>query len=303
MSKISIFVPITKPESRQDPWRESILNFTEFADEVVVVCGDESDLELDLPNKEKIKLVYNKWRSNDYMMYGEQYEKGFNATTGNWCIKCDPDYFFHEDDWDNIRFFLDQADKDYYFMPKKQFILSDRFRVKAVMPIVFRGNLRNKIKFNGGGDYTWPVLDGEELQEKKQIVCKKEYVFISEGLNEKQISSRLPDLKKESDGTMYCLNRRIPVWNYDFTFKERNIISREFLKQSKARIKKTGSDWGQTEDKALEYLISMQLGRLKKGGWEMCNIDDHPKHIQEKIKNIKPSQLGFNLFGRFNELQ
>jgi hypothetical protein len=297
--KLSIFVPITKPEYRQDPWRESILNFTEFADEVVIVCGDESDLKLDFPNPEKIKLVYNKWRSDDYTIYGEQYEKGFNATTGDWVIKCDPDYLFHENDWEDIRYFLEEAKEDYYFMPKKQFILADRFRVKAVMPIVFRGNLRNQIKFIGGGDYTWPQLDGKDLEEKKRIVCKKEYVVISDDLPDYMIQKRLPDIKIEN-GMKFCLNRRIPVWNYDFTFKTNDIVSKEFLKQSKARYKKTGSDWGQTKDKALEYLINMQLGRLSREGWEMCNYDDHPKHIQEKIKNIKPDQLGFNLFSRFD---
>lgn len=292
--KLSIFVPITKPEYRQDPWKESIANFTEFADEVVIVCGDKSDLELDFPNKDKIKLIYNKWRLNDYMMYGEQYDKGFSATTGDWSIRCDPDYLFHENDWEEIRMCLEDTEEDVLFMAKKQYILADRFRVKALMPIVFRGNLRGRVKFDSGGDYTWPRVDGQKVVNKNNDVTKKEYVIVSDNVTDEQIEQRLPG-RKEKDGQMYTMNRRIPVYNYDFTFKDKKTLSREFLKQSKARFKKTGDDWGQTEEEAFNYIINMQKGRLSRG-WEKS--DEHPKHIMDKIKDIKPNQLGYNLFGR-----
>lgn len=295
--RLSIFVPITKPQSRQDPWRESIANFTEFADEVVIVCGDKSDLELDFPNKDKIKLVYNKWRVDDYLMYGEQYKLGFEATTGDWAIKCDIDYMFHEDDWQDIRNCLENSDELVLFMAKKQFILVDRFRVKALMPIVFRGDLRGRIKFDSGGDYTWPRVDGVLVSDKSKAVCKKEFVIISDNVTEEQIKKRLPDVI-EKNGQTYCMNRRICVYNYDMCFKDKETIAREFLKQSKARYKKTGDSWGLTEKEALEYFVRMQKGRLKRG-WE--KTDQHPKHIKDKVKNIKSNQLGYSLFGYFNK--
>jgi hypothetical protein len=299
MNKISIFVPITKPRERQDPWLESISNFTEFADEVVIVCGDKSDLELDFPNKEKIKLIYNEWRHDDYMMYGEQYQKGFEATTSDWAIKADIDYLFHEDDWEDIRNFLEETKEDVLFMPKKQLILVDRYRVKAMMPIVFRGNLRGRVTFDSGGDYTWPRLDGELVKDKDKAICKKEYVIVSDNVTRGQVEERLPDLVRDGD-TTYCFNRRISVWNFDFSFKSEEVIKREFLKQSKARKLKGESDWGQTEEEAFNYLINMQLGRINKGGWSKISVESLPKHIQNKVKNITPNQLGYNLFGRFD---
>lgn len=297
--KLSIFTMITKPEYRQDCWLEALTNFTNFADEVVIVCGDESDLQLNFPNKEKIKLVYNKWRSDDYMIYGEQYQKGFEATEGDWAIKADIDYFFHEDDWEDIRACLEVSDEEVLFMAKKQFVLPTKYRVKALMPIVFNGKLRGRVTFDGGDDYTWPKVDGILVSDKSKAVCRKEYVIIGDNVTEKQIESRLPEVV-EQNGRMMQMNRRISVYNYDMTFKDKKTIAREFLKQSKARFKKTGSDWGQTEKAALEYFINMQLGRLSnRSGWAKC--ESHPKHIQEKINNLKPDQLGYNVFGRYSE--
>jgi len=296
--KLSIFLMITKPEQRGDPWRESIANFTNFADEVVIVCGDKSDLYLNYPNKEKIRLVYNKWRPNDYMMYGEQYKLGFEATTGDYAIRCDVDYFFHEDDWEDIRICLEASDQSVLFMSKKQFVLTDRYRIKAMMPIVFRGNMRGKITFDGGGDYTWPRIDGVMISDKSKAVCRKEYVIIADNVTDKQLRDRLPDAI-ERDGQMVQMNRRISVYNFDMCFKDKKTIAREFLKQSRARFKKTGNDWGQTEEKALDYFMRMQVGRLNAEGW--AKAETHPKHIMEKVKNIKPDQLGYNVFGQYKE--
>lgn len=300
MNKLSIFTMITRPEERQDPWREAIANFTEFADEVIIVCGDKSDLKLDFPNKEKIKLVYNEWRSDDYMIYGEQYRIGFENTTGDYAIKCDIDYFFHEDDWQDIRDFIDKTKEDVLFMPKKQFILVDRYRVKAMMPIVFKGSLKGHVTFDSGGDFTWPRIKGIDVKDKNKAVTKKEYVVISESVSKSQISERLPDVIQEGDQT-FCMNRRIPVYNYDFSFKSKEVITKEFIKQSLARKKKIGNSWGETPEESFNYLIKMQLGRINKGGWEKMQVYKHPKHIQEKVKNIKEDQLGYNIFGNFKD--
>jgi len=296
---LSIFVPITKPEQRQDPWREAIANFTEFADEVVIVCGDESDLKLDFPNKDKIKLVYNKWRVDDYLMYGEQYKLGFENTTGDFCIKADIDYFFHEDDWEDIRTSIEEYDEDVLFIAKKQFILVDRFRVKALMPIVFKGSLRGQVEFNLGGDYTWPQINSKIISDKSKAVCRKQFVMIGDKVTDKMIKKRLPD-KIEKNDQIFTMNRRIPVYNYDMCFKDKETIGREFLKQSLSKFKKTGSHWGLTKKDALDYFVKMQIGRLGQG-FEKMDLEKHPKHIKDKVKNIKENQLGFNLFSGYTD--
>lgn len=294
--KLSIFTQCTRPEERQDPWRESIANFTDFADEVVIVCGDKSDLELDFPNKDKIKLIYNKWDVDDYLMYGKQCKIGFENTTGEYSIRVDLDYFFHEDDWENIRLCLETTDEDCLFMAKKQFILTDRFRIKSLLPMVFKGSLRGKVVFDSGGDLAQPRINGNIVSDKSKSVCRKEHVIISDNVTDEQIKKRLPDVQKEN-GQTFCMNRRICIFNYDMTFKTKLVATNEFLKLSKARYKKNKSDWGQNFEEASKYMINMQKGRLDSEGWADFGIDEHPKHIKERIKNIKPEQFGYNAFG------
>ena len=42
------------------------------------------------------------------------------------------------------------------------------------------------------------------------------------------------------------------------------------------------------------------VGRFNNNdGWQKIRLQDHPKYIQEKIKNITPEQFGYNAFGWF----
>jgi len=143
------------------------------------------------------------------------------------------------------------------------------------------------------------ITDSIKVEDKNKFVSRKEYVVVSDNVTQEQINKRLPDAKTEGNKIVQ-MNRRICFYNYDMCFKDEKTIGREFLKQSKARFKKTGSDWGQTEKEALDYFVKMQIGRLKQG-WSKVKLEEHPKHIQEKVKNIKPDQLGFNLFGEFKK--
>jgi len=40
----------------------------------------------------------------------------------------------------------------------------------------------------------------------------------------------------------------------------------------------------------------MQTRRFKDKSWKKIEIKDHPKYIQERIKNIKSSQFGYSGF-------
>jgi hypothetical protein len=61
-------------------------------------------------------------------------------------------------------------------------------------------------------------------------------------------------------------------------------------------------NWGyESEKKAWEYFKEMQIKRLKDKSWEKININQHPKYIRERIKNIKESQFGCCAFNWFNK--
>lgn len=315
--KLSIFTTISNPEERQDPYNEAIINYLDFADEIVVIDGDEdfgpknSIFTDGLPTPPEFKFLNYKWNKEfDWKFIGEQFQRGYDACIGDWVIRADLDYFFHEDDLENIRLFLNSCKAPFACMPKRQFILADRYRTKSVIPLAYnKGKYGNRIKLNGGGDLCQPTLDGKELRLcgyghtdcDIPVISRKEYIIVSdEDQNKVEILDRLPDAHKEGTNT-YVQNRGIPFYNYDFTFKTKEIIKKDFARFARAWGKWKGKyEWGGPNDEsAFKYFMEMQNGRIRAEGWQTCGIEIHPKYISNKIKNIKPDQLGYNLFGEF----
>lgn len=96
--KLSAFTCITKPDERQDPWRQSIESALSWADEVVIVDG----LPLDIYEKNKKVFPQAKWIHypwSDTWDWGElppHYNRGLEACTGDWAIRFDADYVFSD---------------------------------------------------------------------------------------------------------------------------------------------------------------------------------------------------------------
>ena len=85
--KISIFTSMTNPEERNDPWEEALNCYKDFADEVIVVGEDWPEEFL--------------W---DHI--GKTFQQGLDKSNGDWAIRMDLDYFFHENDMSYIKNFL-----------------------------------------------------------------------------------------------------------------------------------------------------------------------------------------------------
>ena len=82
--KISIATTYTNPDERQDPWKEAITCYGDFADEIIVTGQD--------------------WPHDfswDYI--GKTFNEGFNKSTGDWVFRMDIDYFIHEKDMKKIK--------------------------------------------------------------------------------------------------------------------------------------------------------------------------------------------------------
>ena len=82
MYKLSIATSYTNPEKRIDPWKEALACYEDLADEVVR-SGENWPYEF---TWDHIGKVFN-----------ESYQKA----TGDWVIRMDLDYFFHEKDFVN----------------------------------------------------------------------------------------------------------------------------------------------------------------------------------------------------------
>jgi len=262
--KLSIFSTTGNASGldNQDPLEEALACYRDLADEVVLMNGNLADKK----TYDGIKVVYSDWPEEfSWEFIGQQFQRGYEACTGDWVIHADLDFFFHEKDIAQIRKVLEESDAPALSFYKHQFLLGDRYRLKSRLVVaVNKGKYGDRIKFNSGGDLCQPSLDGMELK---------------------------PDAVPEA---------RCCFYNYDFTFKDKEIIAREFNRMAKARQKMFPNDnWGvESPESALEFFKRMQVGRFNNNsGWQMIKLEDHPKYIQEKLKNLTPEMFGYNMFG------
>lgn len=268
MQKISIFTTISDWDNNH--WQESLRSYLDLADEVVVVDGSVDKIENDNPfmpsmtagvfyiGKELIQIA-NKWPEEfSFDFIGQQFQRGYEACTGDWVIHCDIDYVFHEDDFKEIREQLKMihSDTPVLSMYKYQFILPDRFVLKSRTPMIVNRKYGDRIKFNSGGDLCQPSLDGEQVINPP------------------------------------CLT--IPFYNYEHLIKTEEVLRNDIGRMERA-YRRTFNKSLYGED-CFDGFMKMVTGRIKRHG-ETIGLRQHPKYIQETIKNLKPKQFGYDNFG------
>ena len=304
MSKISIFTTLTDPKQRQDCYIEALTNYLDLADEVVVIDGSKiNDSPFGYDGKKAVLVwsFHNDWpKEFDWRLIGEQFTRGYDACSGDWVIRMDSDFVFHENDFDYIRDFLDHCDAPVACFPKRQILKHDSYAVKAIMPIAFNKKKYGKrIRLDAGGDLCQPSLDGKEIEKSKMpVVARSVPIVVSRGLPQKQLAKRLPHYFIKN-GITYTYSSFVPVWNYECLLRTRKVEAREFYRFARA--------WGRTfgknmmgidsEKKALEEFIKMQVGRYKNSNQITLRLEDHPAVMRETIKNLKPEQWGFDGWG------
>lgn len=308
--KISAFVTISNPDKRQDPYVECIENMLDFADEVVVVNGTRKTQSLqwgdlsvvradEIYPTDKIKTINYEWPEDfDWKFIGQQFQRGYEACTGDWVFRFDADYFIHEKDFADIRSYLETCKAPACTMPKKQFLLSHKFRVKSLVPIAYnKGKYGDRIRLDSGGDLCQPSLDGVELQKcsymqqpknefEMPIISTKEYI-IADDTDAVQMA-RLPRTYRE--GNFFVQDRGITFCNFDFTFKSKEVINKDWPRFRKAWNKQFGGDMGE--------FLTMMIGRYQNGTWTVAKDEDYPKYIREKVKNISKDKFGYDMWGK-----
>lgn len=196
---------------------------------------------------------------------GEHFQKGYEQCQADWVFHLDCDFIFHEKDFKAIRQACEMYDEapalSFY---KHQFILPDRYNLKSRLVIAVNKEIYGgRIRFDSGGDLAQPSLDGK---------------YIS------------PDNVPEA---------KIPFWNYEKILKSKKQIMDDQGRMERAwqrhfgryQMSKDGSD----ED-SYDCWLKMQLGRFEKPQ-KHIKLEEHPKIMQETIKNLKPEQFGYSMFG------
>lgn len=264
--KLSVFTTITNPTSRGDNFEDALACYRDLADEVVVVNGGES-----LGTKSQIKNrvdVISEWPQEfDWPFIGQQFQKGYEAASGDWVIHADIDFLFHENDFDRIRKVLsDNPDAPAMSFWKWQFILPDRYNLKSRLVVaVNKGKYGDRIKFNAGGDLCQPSLDGEEIK---------------------------PDFVREA---------RVPIYNYEKILKTSDQVMDDCGRMARAWASHFGQKkLGYDDESAFDEWVRMMRGRFQKPQ-EHIKLSAHPKYIQKTIEGLTPEQFGFNGFGLFGD--
>lgn len=251
MTKISIFTSMTNPEKRMDPWREAMECYKDFADEVIVV-GKDWPYEF-------------KW---DHI--GKTFNDGFKKSSGDWVIRMDLDYFFHENSFTKIKKNLDKYNQyPAISFPQYQFFTPDRYQVKTKLCIALNKKKYPNIVLNGGGDLCQPTLDNNQIK-----------------------FSDVPFVN-------------IPIWQYDSTFRSKDIISEDRARFARAwnnYFNNWGDRGGGSPEEAFEAWYRMVTKRYKKHV-NKTTINKHPKYIKESLSKLEKTQFGYDAFGLKNEIK
>lgn len=260
--KLSIFTTLTDPDSRGDTHYESLKCYMELADETLIVDGSYSPFVES--GADFLKVVSNEWPQEfSWEFIGQQFQRGYEACTGDWVIRADLDYLFHERDFGKIR----QALKDYPSAPavsfyKWQFILPDRYNLKSRLLIaVNRKAFGDRITFSGAGDLCQPQLDGKDID--------------------------INDMPQAG----------VPFYNYEKLLKTKEQIIDDVERMDNAYLRYFNETLYSTDElTAYDGWYNMVSGRFNKPQ-EKIRLEQHPKYIIETIRNLKPEQFGYDGFG------
>ena len=236
---------MTNPEERKDPWQEALNCYNDFANEVVVVGEDWPD-------------------EFSWDHIGKTFNNGFQQSSGDWVIRMDLDYFFHENSFLKIKKSFNKFyDQPAIAFPQYQIFTPDRYQIKTKLCIALNKKKFPQIVLNGGGDLCQPTLD------------------------EKQI--RFNDVPFVN----------IPIWQYDSTFRTQEIISKDRARFARA-WNSYFDDWGDrgggTPEQAFESWFKMIENRYALHVNKL-KLKNHPKYIRDKLENLEKDQFGFSAFG------
>lgn len=274
--KLSVFTTATNAISRGDLYTQSLDCYTELADEVIVVDGsvvtdsNSQDFVKGYGESENIyKKLYEWPKEFDWPLIGQQFQRGYEACTGDWVIRADLDMIFHERDFRAIRMAMENEPEALGLsFWKFQFVLPDRYVIKSrIIVAVNKRKFGNRIRFDSGGDLCQPSFDGYYIE---------------------------PALVPEA---------QIPIYNYEKIIKTREQIADDQGRMERAYFRHFGqTQMGSngTDEDAYKVWVEAQKGKLDRKH-KFIKLTDHPKYMQDTIKNLTPDQFGYNGHGFLKE--
>ena len=195
---------------------------------------------------------------------GEVFQQGFDLAEGDWVLNIALDMFLHEKHKDKLLYLLKKnEDEPALALPKLKFYDPYRYQIMNFETILLNKKKFKDIKLNGGRDMCIPTLNGVLLE--------------------------MPNVKF----------LKIPLFNYDTTFRTKDVIAHDRARFARAwnrEFNSYGDRGGGTPEEAFSAWYSMIKERYK-NHTNSFDINDHPMFIKNKLMNLDEDRFGFDLFG------
>lgn len=265
--KLSIFTTVTDPTRRGDNWWDAFDCYKALADELIIIDGTKGAGVQHWQNYNENKTMMNlpwEWPQDfSWEFIGQQFQRGYEASSGDWVIHADIDFIFHEKDFDQIRKSMEENPKaPALSFWKYQFILPDRYNLKSRLVVAVNKKVYgDRIRFDSGGDLCQPSLDGEEIK---------------------------PDYVEEA---------KVPIYNYEKLLKTVPQVEDDVWRMARAWERYFGEPkLGSDPEEAFNEWMIMVRGRFNKPQ-KKIDITEHPIFVQNTLKTLRPYNWGYSGFG------
>lgn len=293
--KVSAFCLTTNATKFGYPFIESIKSWANAVDELVVVDGGSTDGTIEMIEAigdSKIRIICNsktKWEDNwSYSRMGKNFNIGFNACKGHSVVKFDVDYVLHESAYEDDEYYglrgscarAIRYGKYILTFQRKNFMVIDRYFLKPPKSLaVINVNLLST-KYHA--DY------GHDIQKWgigfEPIYTTEEKNGIKHGVL----------MKSEA----HSISSSLQVFNYSFCFSTKEQIDWIRNRHIRAEYNQAGKKFEIVKNRGFDKYKKNCWGRLRKNQI-FVPFEEHPKIMQNKIKNLNPNQQGYNFFGEF----
>lgn len=277
--KLSVILLTANPTEKQYAWKEAFASYCALADEVIVVNGGKEPIVFpDTKLRTIIKPDPEVWTWSEH---AKNLNLGLDEATGDWIIKVDIDWIFHERNLHKIRQKLNSSEAQKFpvaTMQKYTFYPFRRYIQKGQIPMIINAKFKDKIRFGKDlteyTDLTYPIYWGGNYDESGVPTGK---------------------LVKEKDwgktGELF--------WNFDYTFATLEMMKKKWVRMSKSHKEYFGTtDWGETEEEALKQFITKQQAKHGQS-LDIMDSAELPKYIRQRISDLKPEEFGHSAWGLY----
>lgn len=294
--KISIHTTITNPERWQYPYIEALKSFCDVADEVIIVDGGSDDGSIENIkatfaaefDSGKMQLITLPWPwEYTQSEFPKHLNAGLEACTGDWAIKCDIDYIFHENQINDLKVRLRAFNEEKWLcasMDKFSIISPARGFRKAKLPFIIHKSITGSVVKYGIQSDIDPALD-----DWCYPIIALQGKFNDEGV---PIGTSLPVGAVKPIG--------IDVWNYDYFFRTKELSKAFFQRTSRAWRVSVSDTWGKDDEDAWKTFEEQAKGRWLKQ-FVPLELSSHPKYIRDRVAALTPEQFGYNNWGLYEQ--